>query len=80
MLGGRTAREVLDQDRRQLPDRAHFKKEVEQREKEIVDAAASRHERDAARRMAVEGVLSRYGLIEWKGDVSTYYAAVTGTN
>jgi len=80
VLKGRTAREVFEQDRRALPDRKQFREEVEQRERQLVADAASRHQRDAARRRAIEEVLSRYGLIEWTGDVSHNYQAVGGTN
>lgn len=80
VLKGRTAREVFEQDRRALPDRKRFRQEVEHRERQLVADAASRHQRDAARRRAVEEVLSRYSLIEWKGDVSQHYRAAGGTN
>jgi transposase InsO family protein len=80
VLGGRTAREVFEQERRALPRRRRFRKEVEQREQQLVAEAASRHQRDAARRRAVEDVLSRYGLLQWTGDVSTNSLAVGGTN
>ncbi len=52
-------------------DRARFRREVERRRMELESEATSRHERDAASRMAIEDVLSRYGLVTWKGDVST---------
>jgi hypothetical protein len=80
VLRGRTAREVFEQDRRSLPDRKQFREEVEQRERELIADAASRHQRDAARRRAVEDVLSRYGLIKWNGEVSTYSKAEGRTN
>jgi hypothetical protein len=80
VLGGRTAREVFEQDRRALPDRKRFRQDVEREERRLVADAASRHQRDAARRRAVEEVLSRYGLIEWKGDVSHDSQAAGGTN
>lgn len=80
VLGGRTARDVFERDRRPLPNRRQFRKEVEQRESQLAADAASRHQRDSARRRAVEDVLSRYGLIEWSRDVSTYSNAEGRTN
>ena len=75
VLGGRTAKETYDDSVIELPDRRRFKQEVEQRQRELETAAASRHDKDAARRRAVEDVLSRYGLIIWNADVSTNYTA-----
>jgi len=73
VLGGLTAREVQDGPRLPLPDRARFRAEVERRTQELEAEATSRHERDAASRKAIEHVLSRYGLLKWKGNVSTDY-------
>jgi len=79
VLGGRTAREVFDQDRIPLPNRKRFKMEVETRQKELEVKAGSRHEFQAARRKAVIQVLSKYELLKWRGDVSTYFNRQTGT-
>jgi transposase InsO family protein len=80
VLGGCTAKEVHEQRRRPLPSRSQFRKEIEIREQQLVQAAASRHQRDAARRRAVEEVLQWYGLIEWTADVSTISLPKTVTN
>jgi transposase InsO family protein len=79
VLGGRTAIEVFEQDRVALPDRRRFKLEVETRRIELEADAGSQHEIAAARRRAVVEVLSRYGLLIWKGDASTNSRAQTGT-
>ncbi len=79
VLGGRTASETYDDSKLELPQRRQFKQEVEQRQRELETSAASRHEKDAARRRAVEDVLSRYGLITWNTDVSTNYTAESRT-
>ncbi len=73
MLGGRTAREVFEQDRISLPNRTRFKMEVETRQVELEALAGSRKEVQAARRKAVIEVLMRYNLLNWRGDVSTNY-------
>jgi len=75
VLGGRTAAEVYRTDRISLPDRKRFKMEVEARQEEIEREADSRHTRDAARRQAVNDVLFRFGFIQWKGNVATYFEA-----
>ena len=80
VLGGRTAREVYEQEQRPLPSRKQFREEVERREKLLLGEAASRHQRDAARRRATEQVLLEYGLMKWTGDVSTNSSRQTGTN
>jgi len=80
VLGGLTAREVLDGPRLPLPDRARFRAEVERRTRELRAEATSRHQRDAASRRAIEHVLSRYALITWKGNVSTYSRRESVTN
>jgi transposase InsO family protein len=72
VLGGNTAREVYERDRIELPDRHQFQQEVETEQARYETTAASRHEVAASRRKAVEAVLSRYGLIKWNADVSTY--------
>jgi hypothetical protein len=42
--------------------------------------AESRNEIQAARRKAVIEVLLRYGLLIWRGNVSTYLRIQSGTN
>ncbi len=79
MLGGRTARNVFEQDRIPLPDRQVFLKEVNRPERVLHDAATTRAETDSARRRAVEGVLLAYGLMKQTGDVSHNYEAAEGT-
>jgi transposase InsO family protein len=80
VLGGRTAAEVFAEDRIPLPDRCRFKLEVETKQRELEAGAGSRTEIAAARRRAVVEILSRYGLLVWKTDVSTDSGARTGTN
>jgi len=80
VLGGRTATEVFEEDRVSLPDRRRFKMEVETRQLELEADAGTRAELAAARRRAVAEVLSKLGLLVWKGDVSTDSLADTGTN
>jgi transposase InsO family protein len=80
MLGGRTAREVFEQDRLLLPDRRVFSEEVNRTERQLRDAARTRAEADSARRRAVEGVLLAYGLMKVIGDVSHNFEAAEGTN
>jgi transposase InsO family protein len=80
VLGGHTSREVHESTRVWLPDRARLRQEIEQRKQELEEAAASRHERDSASRRAIEDVLSWYGLITWKGDVSADYRREIVTN
>ena len=70
VLGGRTAREVYERDRRPLPDRRTFIENVDRTELELHDAATSRAENDSARRRAVEHVLLDYGLMKTMVDVS----------
>ena len=70
MLGGRTAREVFEQDRVALPDRVTFIQAVDRLERQLQDQAATRAQRDGARRRAIEGVLLAYGLMKITGDVS----------
>lgn len=71
VLKGRTAREVFETRRHDLPDRLRFKMEVETLAIELAAQAGSRKEVESARRKAVIQVLSRYGLLKWKGNVST---------
>jgi transposase InsO family protein len=75
VLGGRTARELFENDRIALPDRDRFRKEVEVQTRINRRHARSRHEQRRARRRAIEEVLSRYGLLVDKADVSTYLRA-----
>lgn len=79
MLGGRTAREVFEQDRVALPGRDALRKEVELTEAWMLAEARSRCEVDSARRRAVEHVLLAHGLMKETGDVSTYYRAGSRT-
>ena len=79
VLGGRTAREVFEQDRIRLPEHRRFKMEVRTRQLELEAEAESRREKADARRRAVIEVLSRYGLLKWRGDVSTNFRTQTGT-
>jgi len=80
VLGGRTATEVFEQDRRLLPDRRRFRLEVETRQRELEADAGTRTEIAAARRRAVTEVLSRHGLLIWKGDALTNFRAQIATN
>jgi hypothetical protein len=80
VLVGRTATEVFEQDRVPLPDRRRFKMEVETRQIELEADAGTRAEKAAARRRAVMEILSKYGLLMWKGNVSTDSQTETGTN
>ena len=79
MLGGRTARNVFEQDHIPLPDRQVFMEEVNRTECELHDTATTRAETDSARRRAVEGVLLAYGLMKETGDVSHNYEVAEGT-
>jgi len=80
VLGGRTAREAFEQDAGELPPRWLFKRQVDQIEQIWLERARSRAERRAARRRAVEELLSRYGLLETMADVSTETQAGSATN
>jgi transposase InsO family protein len=71
VLGGRTAREVFDQDRLRLPNRQLFLSDVEITRCELEAQAGSRQELANARRRAVMEVLLRYSLLIWNRDVST---------
>jgi len=79
VLGGRTAREVFEDDRAALPSRQRFKMEVETRQIELEAKAGSRKEVQAARRRAVIEVLSPYNLLKWRGDMSTNLQRQVGT-
>jgi transposase InsO family protein len=71
VLGGRTAREVFEARHVSLPNRRQFKMHVETITPEFTAQAGSRKEVENARRKAVIEVLSKYGLLKWKGNVST---------
>ncbi len=67
VLGGRTAREVYEGDRRRLLDRSTFVTEVRDTEGSLRRAATSRSERESSHRRAVERVLMRYSLMRIEG-------------
>ena len=71
VLGGCTARDVFETRNIALPDRKRFKMQVETLALELTAQAGSRKEVESARRKAVIAVLSQYGLLKWKGNVST---------
>ncbi|MBM4372978.1 MAG: DDE-type integrase/transposase/recombinase [Deltaproteobacteria bacterium] len=79
ILGGRTAREVFEQDRVLLPDRATFRADVDRMEVLLKSLAGTREEKESARRRAVERVLSDYGLMEVTGTVSPDFAVTRET-
>jgi hypothetical protein len=80
VLGGRTALEVFEQDRKSLPNRKRFKMEVETRQFALEALAGSRKEIQAARRKDVIEVLMRYNLLNWRGDMSTNLQRQVWTN
>ncbi len=80
VLHGRTAREVFEGDRRRLPERAVFRKEVQEIEEELLAVSCSRREQAAARRKAVEAVLLRYSLFKEIVDVSPKLDSEIATN
>lgn len=71
VLDGRTAQDVFETRHGALPDRRRFKMRVETLTLELSAQAGSRKEVENARRKAVIAVLSQYGLLKWKGNVST---------
>ncbi len=71
MLEGMTAYEVFTQTRTRLPNRRRFEMEVKTRQIELEPNEPTKQESRDARRKAVTEVLSRYGLLIWRGDVST---------
>ena len=79
VLNGQTAREAYKSNNRALPNRQRFKLEVQTKQAELEAAAGSRIEIHAARRTAVIAVLSRYGLIDWRADMSTNSGTHTRT-
>jgi hypothetical protein len=71
VLDGCTAREVYERDRIGDIDRDAFALEVRRETRKLHATARSRHERRAARRHAIEAVLSRHGLLrEMPGNVN----------
>lgn len=80
VLGGQTAQEVFEARTIDLPDRAQFLMRVNTRKAELKKEASDRHEKQAARRRAIIEVLTHYGLINWKGNVSTNSETKTGTD
>jgi transposase InsO family protein len=79
VLRGRTAREVFQGDCHLLPNRSSFRKEVREIEEKLIEQASSRREQKAARRKAVEEVLSYYGLFKQMEDVSPNLRVTTAT-
>ncbi len=79
MLGGRTAREVYEQDRIPLMERKLFHAEVLRLEQTLLKDAASRQQQRQARQQAVELVLLQYGYMKELTDVSTYFRAKRAT-
>jgi hypothetical protein len=75
VLGGCIAREVYERDHIGEIDRGAFAKEVRDETRRLHAKARSRNERRAARRHAVEAVLSRHGLLRVVPNVSTNCAA-----
>jgi len=71
VLGGCTAREVYERDRVEEIDREAFAEEIRQETRRLRHEARSRHERQAARRHAVEMVVLRRGYLREIGGVST---------
>jgi len=80
VLGGRTAREVFEQPRTNLPDRSIFRKEVREAQEKLLAGACSRRAQAAARRKAVEEVLLRYGLFKELVDMSPKLSVEIVTN
>ena len=79
VLGGKTAREVMEDCRTILPERGRLRMEVLTRQADLEAEAGSRKEHRAARRKAVVEVLMRYNLLNWGGGVSTDYQRQCGT-
>ena len=80
MLGGRTAREVYEQDRIPLIERERFYAEVLHLEQTLLKDAASRMQQRQARQQAVELVLLQYGYMKEITGVSTYSLAKRATS
>lgn len=80
MLGGRTAREVHEQDRIPLMERERFYAEVLRLEQTLLGDAASRMQQRQARQQAVELVLLQYRYMKEITGVSTYSRAKRATS
>lgn len=80
VLAGRTSLEVFTDDRKPLPSHAQFRKEVNRRERELLQQAMTRSEREGARRRAIWEVLFDLGLLEETADVSTNSPAENPTD
>jgi hypothetical protein len=80
VLGGQTARDVFAMRHVVLPNRRRFKIHVETIALELAAQSGSRKEVENARRKAVIAVLSKYGLLKWKGNVSTNSRSKMVTN
>ena len=80
VLAGKTAKEVFEQKRLSLPNRRRFRMEVDTLQAEFIAKAGSKKEAESARRKAVITVLSRYNLINWKGNVLTNSNCKSVTN
>jgi len=79
MLGGRTAREVYEQDRIPLMDRECFYIKVLRLEQTLLKDATSRQQLRQARQQAVELVLLQHGYMKELAGVSTYSKAKRAT-
>ncbi len=75
VLGGRTAREAYQEGQGTLPDRAQLRQEVRLATRRLKAVATCRRQEQAARRRAVEEVLSRHGLLTETGDVSPDFSS-----
>lgn len=80
VMGGKTAKEVFEGNKRRLPDRRRFCKQVMKVEQVMLSESCTRKQKDDARRKAVELVLLRQGLMKEITDVSTYLLAKIQTN
>lgn len=80
MLGGRTAKEVYEQDRIPLMERKRFYAKVLHLEQTLLADAASRQQQRQARQQAVELVLLQYGYMKEITGVSTYSRAKRATS
>jgi transposase InsO family protein len=80
MLGGRTAKEVYEQDRIPLMERERFYAEVLRLEQTLLADAASRMQQRQARQHAVELVLLQYRYMKEITGVSTYSRAKRATS
>ncbi len=80
MLGGRTSREVFENDRITLIDHKIFHAEVCQQQRIFATDSCTRKQKDDARRRATQEVLFRYGLMKTITDMSTYLNKKRATN